>query len=57
LYPGDQVTLRPDTPHWFQTGPHGAVIWGFSTKAVDVEDVFTDPEVRRRTVVVDSQLS
>lgn len=53
LRPGDQVTFPPDTPHWFQGGPDGAVFWSFSTKATDVADVFTDPEVQRVTVVVD----
>ena len=53
LRPGDQVTFPPDVPHWFQGGPEGAVFWSFSTKAVDVADVFTDPNVRRETVVVD----
>ena len=53
LRPGDQVTLAPNTPHWFQGGPEGAVIWSFSTKAVDVRDGFTDPEVRRETVIID----
>jgi D-lyxose ketol-isomerase len=53
LRPGDQITFPPDIPHWFQGGPEGAVIWSFSTKALDVEDVFTDPDVRRETVVVD----
>jgi len=53
LRPGEQVTLQPNTPHWFQGGPEGAVIWSFSTKAIDVEDMFTDPDVRRETVVVD----
>ena len=51
LYPGDQVTLSPGTRHWFQGGPEGAVFWSFSTKAIDVADVFTDPDVRRETVV------
>jgi D-lyxose ketol-isomerase len=51
LRPGDQVTLQPNTPHWFQAGPEGGVIWSFSTKAVDVEDVFTDPDVRRKTAI------
>lgn len=54
LRPGDQVTFPPDTPHWFQGGPEGAVIWSFSTKAVDVQDEFTDPEIRRKTIIVDS---
>jgi D-lyxose ketol-isomerase len=53
LQPGDQVTFPPNTPHWFQGGPEGAVFWSFSTKAIDVEDVFTDLDVQRVTVVVD----
>jgi len=53
LRPGDQITLPPNTPHWFQGGPEGAAIRSFSTKAVDVTDLFTDPDVRRETVVVD----
>lgn len=53
LRPGDQVTLVPNTPHWFQGGSEGAVVWTLSTKAIDVQDVFTDPEVRRKTVVSD----
>lgn len=53
LQPGDQVTLAPNTPHWFQAGPEGAVIWSFSTKAIDVQDLFTDPDVRRKTIILD----
>ena len=53
MHPGDQITLQPDTPHWFQGGATGAVIWSFSTKALDVEDLFTDPDVRRETIVLD----
>ena len=53
LRPGDQMTFPPNTPHWFQGGPEGAVVWTFSTRAVDVEDIFTDPEIRRQTVVTD----
>jgi D-lyxose ketol-isomerase len=53
LRPGDQITFPPNISHWFQGGPEGAVVWSFSTKVVDVEDVFTDPDVRRETVVVD----
>jgi D-lyxose ketol-isomerase len=52
LHPGEQVTLQPNTPHWFQGGPEGAVVWSFSTKALDVEDVFTDPDVRRETIIL-----
>jgi D-lyxose ketol-isomerase len=52
LHPGDQVTFSPDTPHWFQAGPEGVVIWSFSTKAVDVQDLFTDPNVVRSTSIM-----
>lgn len=53
LHPGEQVTFQPNTPHWFQGGPEGAVIWSFSTKAVDGKDEFTDPAIVRQTVIVD----
>jgi D-lyxose ketol-isomerase len=56
LGPGDQITFPPDTPHWFQAGPEGAVVWSFSTKAVDVQDVFTDLDIRRETVIVDEEV-
>jgi D-lyxose ketol-isomerase len=51
LSPGDQVTFPPNTPHWFQGGPLGAVCWSFSTKVVDMEDVFRDPDVIRVTLI------
>jgi D-lyxose ketol-isomerase len=54
LQPGEQVSFAPDTPHWFQAGREGSVIWSFSTKAVDVQDIFTDPDVQRVTVVDDA---
>jgi D-lyxose ketol-isomerase len=47
LAPSHQVTFPPNTPHWFQAGPDGAVVWSFSTKAVDVTDIFTDPDIVR----------
>ena len=53
MRPGDQVTSPPDTYHWFQAGPEGAVVWSFSSRATDVQDVFTDPDVRRVTEIVD----
>ncbi len=53
LLPGEQTTFQPNTPHWFQGGPQGAVIWSFSTKAVDAKDVFTDPSIVRQTVIVE----
>jgi D-lyxose ketol-isomerase len=47
LRPGDQYTLPPNTLHWFQAGPKGAVVSEFSTTSLDEQDVFTDPEIRR----------
>ncbi len=47
LNPGDQYTLAPDTPHWFQAGPAGAIISEFSTRSTDDEDRFTDPRIKR----------
>jgi D-lyxose ketol-isomerase len=51
LRPGEQHTILPDTLHWFQAGPGGAVVSEFSTTSRDELDVFTDPNVRRETVV------
>ena len=51
LGPGDQYTISPDTLHWFQAGPEGAVVSEFSSASRDDLDVFTDPEVRREPVV------
>ena len=58
---GSPTQWVPDAerPRWWralsrlQGGPEGAVIWSFSTKALDVADLFTDPDVRRETAVVD----
>jgi D-lyxose ketol-isomerase len=51
LGPGGQYTIPPNTLHWFQAGPEGAVVSEFSTASRDEHDVFTDPKVRRATVV------
>lgn len=53
LLPGQQVTFQPNTPHWFQAGDQGCVIWSFSTKAVDISDIFTDTDIDRATVIED----
>jgi len=55
LRPGGQVMSPPNTSHWFQAGPEGAVVWSFSSRATDVQDVFTDRDVRRQTVIVDEE--
>ena len=47
LKPGQQYTLTPNTPHWFQGGPEGAVVSEFSTTSYDEYDVFNDPDIRR----------
>ena len=51
LRPGDQHTIPPDTLHSFWAGPDGAVVSEFSSASRDELDVFTDPAVRRATVV------
>jgi D-lyxose ketol-isomerase len=51
LNPGEQFTVPPDTLHWFQAGPEGAIVSEFSTQSRDDLDVFTDPEIARATLV------
>jgi len=51
LRPGDQYTLPPNTRHWFQAGPEGAVVSEFSTRSTDEYDLFTDPALRRKPEV------
>ncbi len=53
LEPGQQYTLGPDTLHWFQAGPDGAVVSEFSTRSLDEKDVFTDPRIARITKVAE----
>ena len=47
LRPGEQYTIPPDTLHWFQGGPAGAVVSEFSSTSIDESDVFTDGNIRR----------
>ncbi len=47
LRPGEQFTVPPDTLHWFQAGPRGAVVSEFSSRSIDERDIFTDPDIRR----------
>ncbi len=51
LLPGQQYTIPPDTWHWFQAGDEGAIVSEFSTRSRDEFDIFTDPEIRRATIV------
>jgi D-lyxose ketol-isomerase len=54
LHPGEQYTLPPDTKHWFQAGPEGAIVSEFSTTSRDDSDNFTDPQIERATTVSDA---
>lgn len=49
LKPGQQYTIEPETKHWFQGGPQGAVISEFSTRSTDETDTFTDKRLVRET--------
>lgn len=51
LHPGEQYTLYPDTWHWFQGGPEGAVVSEFSTRSMDEYDIFADGEICRETEI------
>jgi D-lyxose ketol-isomerase len=51
LKPGDQYTIRPGAPHWFQAGPRGAIVSEFSSTSTDGADVFRDPAIRRMTKI------
>lgn len=51
LHAGEQYTMEPDTKHWFQAGPEGAVISEFSTPSFDEYDIFTDTNIKRLPVI------
>ena len=51
LRPGEQYTILPETLHWFQAGPEGAVVSEFSTRSTDETDVFTDKAIVRETKI------
>jgi D-lyxose ketol-isomerase len=53
LRPGEQYTIYPETWHWFQGGPEGAVVSEFSTRSTDENDLFTDQEIKRAPEVLD----
>ncbi|MEE4166158.1 MAG: D-lyxose/D-mannose family sugar isomerase [Desulfocapsaceae bacterium] len=55
LNTGDQLTFEPYEKHWFQAGPGGAVMYSFSTTVRDGLDGFTDPDIRRITIVADKE--
>lgn len=51
LNPGEQYTLVPNTLHWFQAGDEGAIISEFSTSSRDEFDIFTDPDIKRFSII------
>jgi D-lyxose ketol-isomerase len=53
LKPGMQHTIMPDTLHWFQAGPEGAVVSEFSTRSRDESDIFTDVRIKRMPEIID----
>ncbi|MEN6357594.1 MAG: D-lyxose/D-mannose family sugar isomerase [Armatimonadota bacterium] len=53
LKPGEQYTIVPETLHWFQAGPEGAIVSEFSSPSVDEADIFTDLNIKRIPVVED----
>lgn len=52
LRPGEQYTIMPETWHWFQGGPEGAVVSEFSTRSTDENDLFIDQQIRRAPEIV-----
>jgi len=50
LHPGEQYTIPPNTLHWFQGGPKGAIVSEFSSTSLDESDEWTDKNVRRTPV-------
>lgn len=53
LRPGEQYTIPPNTRHWFQGGPEGAIVSEFSSTSRDEFDVFTDPGVVRIPPIIE----
>ena len=54
LAAGEQFTIPPNTLHWFQAGPEGAVVSEFSTHSDDPSDIFTDPDIKRAPEVAEA---
>jgi D-lyxose ketol-isomerase len=51
LRPGDQLTLQPDSLHWFQAGDRGAILSEFSSTSTDENDIWTNPAIRRMPTI------
>jgi len=53
LRPGEQYTIPPNTPHWFQAGDEGAIVSEFSSMSIDEKDIFTDPDIKRIPEIIE----
>lgn len=53
LHPGEQYTIPPNTFHWFQGGPLGAIVSEFSSPSTDSHDEFYDHAIRRESLIQD----
>lgn len=51
LRPGEQYTIAPGVPHWFQAGSEGAVVSEFASTSYDEYDIFQNPGIVRETAV------
>lgn len=56
LKPGQQYTIAPNTLHWFQAGPDGAIVTEFSSTSRDEFDIFTDPRIRRIPQILEDEV-
>ncbi len=45
------LQAQADTLHWFQAGDEGAIVSEFSTRSYDEFDIFTNPRIRRATII------
>jgi len=53
LKPGAQFTIPPNTLHWVQAGPQGAIGSEFSSTSRDEADIFTDPRIVRIPEIIE----
>lgn len=44
---GGQLTIQPNTLHWFKAGSEGAIVSEFSTRSTDENDIFTEKRIVR----------
>ncbi len=54
LGPCDTVTFMPKAKHWFQAMDEPCVFYTMSTLALDALDPFSDPDVVRKTKIIEA---